>query len=212
VCAGPRGPRQQFAKEAQRNVEPAPYFLRQAFVVLGAAHQGLKATNGELGGGIVGECAKHILVSAAQQYVGDRDADLWARRNRQQVRLRFRTGDLDQIAFAQPPRTSVGAFWIGARRRPSSVSARDSMRLIRWPITSSNDVDLPIRESLRIGDEQIRDTPQRVDAPVFRAAAQRLFQLDNERLRLPHAHDDGASSTRGGDWDLRSVGNIRPHD
>src|SRR5262249_37679543 len=81
--------------------------------------------------------------------------------------------------------TSMGALWIGARRRLSSGSALDSILLIRCP-SVVEDADLLVGQPVRIGDKQVSDAPQRIDAFVFRSTADRFFQLDNKGL--PHAH------------------------
>jgi len=61
------------------------------------------------------------------------------------------------------------------------------------------DVDLLVGQPIRLGDKQISNAPQRIDAFVFRSvASDRLFQLDDKRL--PHAHGDGASCMHGGGW------------
>jgi hypothetical protein len=55
---------------------------------------------------------------------------------------------------------------------------------------------LLVGQPISIGDKQISYAPQRIGALVFLAAADRFFQLDNQRL--PHAHGDSVSCTHGG--------------
>jgi hypothetical protein len=209
------GARQQFAKKTQRNIEAKPDFLGQPTVALGAPHQGLEAARREAGARIRGECVEHVLVSPLQQDIRHCSPDLRARRNRKQVCLRFCAGNFDQIAVAEPRRGPQDGFSntdivvagelahhldggvMDRRETAAELGERPFFNsLDQVPENIVEDVDLLIGQPIRLGDKQISNASQRIDAFVFRSALDRLFQLDDKRL--PHAHGDGASCTHGG--------------
>jgi hypothetical protein len=85
-------------------------------------------------------------------------------------------------------------------RREAAAELGERLRfdsLDQVPENVVEDVDLLVGQPIRIGDKQISNAPQRIDALVFRSALDRFFQLDDKRL--PHAHGDNVSCTHGGD-------------
>ena len=180
------------------------------------SHQGLEAARGEVGARILGERMEDVLVTPLQQDIGHHGADLRACGNREQVRLRFCAGDFDQIAVTETRGGRQNRFgdddvvvagksahhldggimnWRKAAAELGERPGFDSLDQV--PENVVEDVDLLVGQPIRIGDKQISDAPQRIDALVFRSALDRFFQLDNKRL--PHAHGDSVSCTHGGD-------------
>lgn len=180
------GARQQFAKKPQRNVEAKPDFFGQPSVTFGVSHQGLEAARGEVGARILGERMEDVLVTPLQQDIGHHGADLRACGNREQVGLRFCAGDFDQIAVTETRRGRQNRFGdddvvvagkpahhldggvMNWRKTAAELGERPRFdSLDQVPENVVEDVDLLVGQPIGIGDKQISDAPQRIDALVF---------------------------------------------
>jgi hypothetical protein len=140
-----------------------------------------------------------LLIATLQKRVRHARRDLLAARNRQHVALGFGVGDLDQIAVAQPARLRQDRL----RHRNVVVAGEladdfDGRIVERSkPLTELRErfafdpldqmaqdiiehVDLLVVEAIGIGDEQIGNAPQRIDALVLGAALNGVLQLGNQ--------------------------------
>jgi hypothetical protein len=193
------GAQQQFANETQGNVQPKSDLLRKLLIAFRVADKGCKAARGKTGAGISREYAEDVAVAALQQDVGHGFADLRASGDRQQMRLGLGVGDVDEIVVAEPrrrcqnwlcnddvvvagePAHDVDGCIVDRRQAPAEFGqcfSFDSLDQMSEDIVKN--IDLPVTQPIRIRNEQVRDTPQRIDALVFGAALDGVFQLGNE--------------------------------
>jgi hypothetical protein len=108
-------------------------------------------------------------------------------------------GDVDKIVVAEPRRHcqnrlgnddvvvagelahDVDGCIVDRRKAPAEFGqcfGFDSLDQMSKDIVKN--IDLLVTQPIRIRDEQVRDTPQRLDALVFGAALDGVFQLGNK--------------------------------
>ena len=188
--------RQQVAKHRRRNIRPHPNLLGQDAIRLGAFDQAGKAGLGNAGAAVLGNAAHDIAVAAPHQHVGDGLTQRPARRDRLQVGLTLVHRDVDEIGFGQPRRElqyrsgDGDIVVIGEPAQQFDGSVADRRKMMRelgarlcldlvdeQPEHVIKQLDMRIAVAACAVQKESRDTLERLDALLSRAALNDLFKL-----------------------------------
>ncbi|MHC2439567.1 hypothetical protein ACVMB0_006942 [Bradyrhizobium sp. USDA 4451] len=195
------GTLQQVAQQLGRNVDAQPEDLDQFVVAFGARDDAGITVLGELGAGILGEAADHLVLAAIYDHVGDRSGQVFPRRDRVQMVLALAAGDLAQRGVGEAAGVGQDLACDADVVVPGQMLNHLKRRIVerREPLAELGartrldardqeaqhvveHLDLFIVEAVAVVQEQIGDLPQRLHALGRRPVPDRILEFGNNRL------------------------------